>query len=159
MGRNVGKGILAGAIGGLVGSVVLRGWTGVSGRMHGGTGKPDLNGPAHRVGALVAEEVTGEELTDSGRMAVGEVVHYAFGAVVGAVYGGLAEVWPWTTAGVGVLFGTGVFVAADESSMPMLGLVKAPWQEGVGDQAEHWAAHVVFGVATELTRRAVRRGL
>ncbi len=157
MRKNVGKGMLAGAIAGLVGSIVLRGWTGFAGRLHGGTGKPDTNGPAHRVGALAVAKVTGKPLTNAGRLAVGEMVHYTFGTVVGAVYGGLAEALPWTTAGAGLLFGTGVFVAADESSMPMLGLVKPPWEERPGEQAEHLAAHLVFGVATELTRRGVRR--
>ena len=85
----------------------------------------------------------------------GEIVHYAFGAVVGGIYGGLAEYQPWVLSGYGLLFGVGVFVAADETSMPALGLTNKPWDETIAAQVEHLAAHLVFGVASEAARRLV----
>ena len=156
MGRDVGKGILAGVIGGLVGSVALRVWMTARSRHHAETMVPDQNGPAHQVAALVVGKVSGRELAGNERLVAGEIVHYLFGALTGGIYGAIAEYQPWTTAGGGVLFGTGVFVAADESSMPLLGLVPPPWTETLAAQAEHWAAHLVFGVAGEATRKLVR---
>lgn len=159
MSKHLGKGILAGVVGGLVGSVALRAWMTAMSYRHKGTAAPDQNGPAHQVAALVVRRVTGKPLTERQRFLGGEIVHYAFGAVNGGLYGGLAEYQPWTTAGAGALFGTGVFLAADESSMPILRLIPPPWTETPSAQLEHWAAHLVFGIMTELTRRGVRRKL
>ncbi len=157
MSKSLGKGVLAGVVGGLVGSVALRAWMTAMSYRHKDTFMPDQNGPAHQVGALVFTRLTGKPLTGPSRVIGGEIVHYAFGAVNGGFYGGLAEYQPWVTAGTGALFGTGVFLAADESSMPLLGLIPPPWTETPAAQLEHWAAHVVFGVVSELTRRRMRQ--
>ena len=159
MSKHLGKGLLAGVVGGIVGSVALRAWMTAMSQVHAGTNVPDQNGPAHQVAALVVNKLTGKPLAGRERLIAGEIVHYAFGAVTGGIYGGLAEYQPWTTAGTGLLFGTGVFLAADESSMPLLGLIPPPWTETPAAQLEHWAAHLVFGVVGELTRRSVRRAL
>lgn len=158
-GRSFGRGVLAGVAGGLAGSVALRVWMTAMSRVHAGTTAPDQNGPAHQVAALVVGELTGKPLTGRQRFLAGEVTHYLFGAVTGAIYGGLAEYQPWVTAGSGLLFGTGVFLAADESSMPLLGLIPPPWKETPAAQAEHWAAHLVFGVVGEMARRGLRETL
>ena len=160
MGRkgSLGRGVLAGMLGGLVGSLVLKAAiVGVRAlkKEPGGT-KLDQRGPSHQVADLVVRKVTGHELSAQGRVVGGEIVHYAFGMVVGGIYGGLGELYPWVLAGKGLLFGTGVFLAADESSMPMLGLVKKPWEETTPEQAEHWAMHLAYGVATDLARKVVR---
>ena len=154
--RSIPKGLLAGAVAGLVGSVALRVWTTAFSKLHANTYLPDANGPAHQVGALLAEKFARHPLTPGARLLAGEITHYAFGAVNGAIYGALAERYTWTTAGCGLLFGTGVFLAADESSMPALGLIPPPWREAPAAQLEHLAAHVVFGITTELTRNALR---
>ena len=152
------RGVVAGVIGGLVGSLWLKAFI-VGGRSlrAGAWVTPlDQGGPAHQVAHLVVKALTGRGLTPAGRVVGGEVVHYAFGAVVGGFYGGLAEYAPWTTAGIGTVFGTGVFLAADETSMPALGLVNKPWEETLAAQTEHYLAHLLFGISAELTRRAVR---
>ena len=154
--RNIPRGLLAGTAAGLVGSVALRLWTTAFSKIHANTYLPDPNGPAHQVGALVVETFTRRPLSPSNRLLAGELTHYAFGAVNGAIYGALAELYPWTTGGCGLLFGVGVFLAADESSMPALGLIPPPWSETPAAQLEHLAAHLVFGVTTELTRTALR---
>ena len=159
MNKSVGRAILAGVVGGLVGSVVLRGWMTAMSRVHAGTAVPDQNGPAHQVAAMVMTTLTGKPMTERERFIAGEVVHYLFGAFSGAIYGGIAEYQPWVTAGAGVLFGTGVFLAADESSMPLLKLVPPPWEETPAAQLEHWAAHLVFGVTGEFVRRGAREVL
>ena len=159
MSRSLGKGIMAGVVGGLVGSVALRAWMTAMSHVHEGTLVPDQNGPAHKVAALAARRLGVEDLAGRQRLIAGEVVHYAFGAVTGGVYGALGEGQPWTTAGAGTLFGTGVFLAADESSMPLLDLVPPPWTETPAAQLEHWTAHLVFGVVSEVVRRRMRKAL
>ena len=159
MSKEFAKGILAGMVGGLVGSIAFRAWTTTMSHVHAGTVIPDQNGPAHQVAALVVDRLTGKQVEGQHRLIAGEVVHYAFGAFTGGIYGAIAEYQPWTTAGTGLLFGTGVFLAADESSMPLLGLIPPPWTETLEAQAEHWAGHLVFGVVSELTRRKLRKVL
>ena len=159
MTKHPGKAILAGIVGGLVGSIALRAWMTAASQLHAGTTTPDQSGPAHQVGALVTESLTGHPITPRQRYLAGEITHYAFGAITGALYGAIAEYQPWTTAGAGLLFGTGVFLAADETSMPLLGLIPPPWTETPAAQLEHWAAHLVFGVTGELTRRELRKHL
>lgn len=156
MQRSSGRGVMAGIVGGLVGSIALRGWMTAAGAARGLGVSPDQGGPAHQVAAATVRKVSGRKLGETGRAMGGELTHYLFGAVTGALYGAIAERYAWTTAGYGLVFGTGVFLAADESSMPALGLVPWPWQESAESQAEHLAAHLVFGVVTEMTRRAVR---
>lgn len=159
MKADVGKGIMAGVIGGLVGSMALRAWMTLMSQVQKDTIIPDQNGPAHQVAAIVAYQFTGEQLSGSRRLLAGEAVHYAFGAVTGGIYGALAEYQPWTTGAAGTLFGTGVFLAADESSMPLLGLVPPPWTESKAAQLDHWVAHLIFGAVTEVSRRSLRRTL
>lgn len=159
MSGHLGKGLVAGVVGGLVGSVVLRAWMTASTYGHKGTVVPDVNGPAHQVGAMVVEKVTGKPVSRKQQFVAGEVTHYAFGAFTGGIYGSLAEYMPWVTAGNGMLFGTGVFLAADETSMPMLRLVPPPWTEAPSGQLEHWAAHLLYGVVSEWTRRSLRKVL
>lgn len=156
---SLGKEVLAGAIAGLAGSLVLKAFIVAARHAHGDTSSPsfDQSGPSHQVAELAFRGVSGRSLTPSERVVGGEVVHYTFGAVVGAIYGGLAEYQPWVLSGYGLLFGVGVFVAADETSMPALGLTNKPWEETAAAQAEHLLAHLAFGVATEAARRPIRR--
>lgn len=157
--RSLWRGVLAGVVGGLVGSVVLKALiVGIRKQRTGfGGTELDQSGPAHQVAEIAVRRATGRPLSQPGRMIAGEVVHYAFGAVVGGFYGGLGESWNWVRLGSGMLFGLGVFAGADELSMPALGLVKKPTDEALEAQIEHLLVHVGFGVSTELVRRAVRR--
>ncbi len=164
MQKSITRGIVAGITGGLVGSVILKAFILAARKLHTGsttTGNPptdfDQRGPSHQVAELAFRKATGRSLTPAQRVLGGEIVHYAFGAVNGAIYGVVAEYAPWSTWGQGTLFGTAVFLAADETSMPALGLTNKPWEEPGTAQLEKWAAHLAFGVGAELTRQAVRR--
>jgi len=95
-------------------------------------------------------------LSRDGRVVGGELVHYLFSAAVGGFYGGLGESWTWIRWGAGTLFGTGVFVAADELSLPALRLGNKPTDETLEAQTQHWLAHIAFGISTELGRRFFR---
>lgn len=76
---------------------------------------------------------------------------------MGALYGGLAHVWPVVATGAGVPFGAAVWLIADELALPALGLAERPQAYPVSTHAEMLAAHVVFGLATHATTQQVLR--
>ena len=149
--------MVAGIAGGLLGSLAMKEAIVAVRMARGGDRTLDQTGPSHQVADLLSRKVTGKALEGRQLAIGGELMHYAFGVFVGGIYGGLSEHWRWTRGGAGCIFGTGVFLAADESSMPALGLVKKPWEESAAAQAEHLAIHLVFGVAAEAGRAAVRK--
>jgi uncharacterized membrane protein YagU involved in acid resistance len=166
------RGVLAGAIGGLVASWVMNGFITGAMKMRETVKSPeqkaeeesrkaarppqnaeDSEDSTVKVADTVTWLVTGQHLSKRGKQKGGPVVHYAFGTVMGALYGALAELSGSATAGAGTAFGTGLFIAADEVMVPALGLSKPPTQQPVSDQFTHYAAHLVYGATTELVRR------
>jgi uncharacterized membrane protein YagU involved in acid resistance len=55
------------------------------------------------------------------------------------------------------LFGTGLFVAADEVAVPALGLSKSPREYPLSTHLYGLASHLVYGFTAEYVRRGVRR--
>ena len=81
-------------------------------------------------------------------------MHYLFGATVGAIYGAYAERLQANSSGAA--FGTTVWLAADEIAMPLLGLSDSTARRPLEMHLQSLAAHLVYGSATEMTRRSVR---
>ncbi len=86
-------------------------------------------------------------------------MHYGFGATVGALYGGTAELLPAVKCAVGLPFGAALFVGADEIAVPRLGLSKSFNAYPLSAHAQALASHFVYSMTAELVRRAVRRVL
>lgn len=86
----------------------------------------------------------------------GEVVHLAFGALNGALYGAMIEMNPRLRSGAGVPFGLAVWAIADEGIVPALGLSRSPRDTSPGLHAYSVASHAIFGATTELVRGALR---
>jgi hypothetical protein len=82
------------------------------------------------------------------RPLVETAVHYALGAVPGALYG-VARHIPFVRAGNGLLFGLGVFAANDEYLNARLGLASPPSAYPPETHMRGLAGHAVLGVATE----------
>jgi len=114
---------------------------------------------AMKMAEVASEVVTGKALTKEQKKVGGTFAHYAFGASMGALYGALAEMSPRTAAALGAPFGAAVWVGADEIAVPALGLSKGPREYPVSTHAQAFAAHLVYGVATDAVRRLVRRAL
>jgi putative membrane protein len=104
----------------------------------------------------VAYTATGEHLSRAQKETGGPIVHYAFGALTGALYGGLAEYSPTVTSGFGTGFGGILFSTADLLAVPALKLAPSPANQPASAQASPFAAHIVYGVTTELVRRTLR---
>jgi uncharacterized membrane protein YagU involved in acid resistance len=81
-------------------------------------------------------------------------VHYAFGTTVGLLYGMTAALWPGAATGFGALFGTAVWIGADEAALPALGLSAPPHEYDVSHHLYGFAAHLLYGTVTEGVRRS-----
>jgi putative membrane protein len=168
------KGVLAGLIGGLAGTWAMshaqRLWT------HAFDGDaPDSAAGRHdardwqernenkNANELVAQTIggwmLGRPLTRDELGVAAAVSHYTFGAAAGALYGACIELLPRRRLRSGVGFGTALWITADEVAMPLLGLSEPTTQRPAEMHLQALAAHVVYGVTTELVRRPTRWGM
>ncbi|MBS1805712.1 MAG: DUF1440 domain-containing protein [Acidobacteria bacterium] len=106
--------------------------------------------------AVVSTVTGGRHLSHEGREKGGPIVHYAFGALMGATYGAIAEGMPQARFGFGTAFGAALFAGADLVAVPALDLSGAPGDEPISALTTPFAAHLVYGAATETVRRLVR---
>ncbi|HVY91986.1 MAG TPA: DUF1440 domain-containing protein [Bryobacteraceae bacterium] len=112
-----------------------------------------------RAAAGISETVFGRELTESEKKWAGSVVHYAFGGLLGAFYGAMASAAPVAMAGAGTGYGSAVWLLADEIGVPMTGLSAGPIRTPPLKHLKAWASHLVYGLVTEGTRRAILKAL
>jgi putative membrane protein len=98
----------------------------------------------------------GQHLSHEEREKAGPIVHYAFGALVGGIYGALAECTSWTSVGFGTVFGALLYAGADLTAVPAFGLAPRASEQPLANQATPFAAHLVYGATTDLVRRAIR---
>lgn len=165
------KGLLAGAVGGLLGTLALDLFQ--QGAMVATRKGEDAADADHtfsrqqqeqikgfeRAHADAADALTGGNLSHAQRKAAAPITHYAFGTLCGAAYGVLAEYVPATTSGFGTAFGSALFLAAQEGVAPALGLSPAPTKIPALLHAGGLSAHAVYGVTTEATRVLLRKVL
>lgn len=109
----------------------------------------------------IADKVTvaatgGQHLSMEGERKGGPIVHYAFGTLAGAVYGGMAEYSSAVRAGFGTAFGAALFLGADVVAVPALHLSSPPGEYPLKSLANPLVAHLVYGTATELARKVLR---
>ncbi len=161
------KGAIAGMIGGLVGSWTMNrfqsGLSKVQESWEKSSHRPQPpNRPAsdEAATALVARRVTrailGRDLTDDEMKISEPLVHYGFGTLSGGIYGLAAELTAVAKKGTGALFGSALWLAADEFAVPKLELSKPATAYGPKVHAEALAAHLVYAITTEEVRRGIR---
>jgi uncharacterized membrane protein YagU involved in acid resistance len=102
----------------------------------------------------IAGYMLGRCLTRQELRVAAPLVHFLFGAAVGAIYGAYAEGRQADASGAG--FGATVWLAADEIAMPLLGLSDSTARRPLEMHLQSLVAHLVYGTATEMTRRSVR---
>ncbi|MFN2453423.1 MAG: DUF1440 domain-containing protein [Pyrinomonadaceae bacterium] len=182
---SVWKGLAAGLVGGLAASVVMNQFQSATGKLIGGVGKSHgaqslqeglpqhgvgrelqkrgtddvQDDAAERLANAISKGVFDHDLTKSGRDAGGTALHYAYGISMGAVYGIAAEILPISTIGAGLPYGALIWIAADEGVVPALGLSKDSAEYSFSIHAYALSSHLVYGLATEIVRGAVRRAL
>ena len=182
---NIYKGVAAGVAGGLAGSLVMNQFQSLCSKLmsdeerphgaqslqqgtpeHGigrelaerGVDEPDDDAAA-RTSNAISELVFDHHLTKSEKETAGAVAHYAMGVTSGAIYGAVAEVMPAATTCEGTAFGAAVWLLADEAIVPGLGLSRKPTDYPLSVHTYSIASHLVYGLTTELVRRAVRKAL
>lgn len=167
------KGAVAGLLGGLAGSWVMNEFQAAWSKAAEAIGDTETNQSQQRqrseesepddatvrAAEAIAESLFGRRLTKDEKKVAGPIVHYAFGAMVGAVYGAVAEVEAPATAGYGLTFGTVLWLGADELAVPAFGLSKPPTEYPASVHVYALTSHLVYGVTTDLVRRAVRAAL
>jgi hypothetical protein len=170
--RSVAKGVAVGIAGGVLASWTMNqaqaAWSRAAAnfRSPSAGGKEDARDWQERSEGTNATEIAAQTaaratldrpLTRDELAVAAPLVHYAFGAAMGGLYGGLVEMSPAVRACSGTAYGTVVWIGADEIAMPMLGLSDPDADRPVEMHAQAFAAHLVFGLTLELVRRALRR--
>lgn len=170
-GSHLARGIVAGIAGGLVASWIMnefmenlgpqiqkamqREQPGAAESQPQNGEKPD-DATMKTADAVVSTVTGGRHLSREGKERGGPIVHYTFGALMGGVYGALAEELPVTTVGFGTGFGTALFAGADLVAVPALNLSGSSGDQPVSSLATPFAAHLVYGATTEAVRLLVR---
>jgi putative membrane protein len=166
------KGLLAGAVGGVVGTWAMnqaqRVWTRAAGGQppESAGGKHDARDWQERqegrnsnelAAQAVARAVRDRPLSRRELQVWAPAIHFAFGAAVGALYGWIVEKRGRNAGGSGIELGTSLWLAADEIAMPALDLSRPTTERPFELHAQSLASHLVYGLTTEMVRRRVRR--
>jgi hypothetical protein len=107
----------------------------------------------------ISRNIFQHELTQEEKQVAGPAVHYAYGSLLGALYGGTAELFPIVGAGFGLPFGFTLWLLGDEIAVPALGLGKGPTEVSPDVHADALASHFCYGITTDLLRRVLRHVL
>ena len=162
------RGILAGVAGGLVAAWVMNQWS----EGPGAALNKQLETPEEQkqvssqsdgedatmkaADKIAATAKGGQHLTHEQREKGGPVVHYAFAALAGGLYGGLSEYSSLVRSGFGTTYGYALFAGGDLLAVPALGLSRPLSDFPPASYAGPFTSHLVYGVTTELIRRVVR---
>jgi len=168
--RSVATGLLAGLAGGLVASWTMnqfqvawsKGAELINGdksqsenSQQGEQSEQDSEDATMKLADKLGHALLSRGLSKDEKKHAGPIVHYAFGAAMGALYGVAAALQPEVTLGFGTAFGAGLFAVADEVAVPAFGLSKNPTEYPLSSHASALASHLVYGATTEGVRRAV----
>ena len=135
------------------------------GRGASGAREPQSHRPVDHDGdpatktAAIAMRAAGHQPSPSIKRRGGVAVHYAFALASGAAYGTVLEHRGGTDRSRGLVFGTLLWIGADEVALPLSGLARGPQAYRWTVHAEMLAAHLVFGVAAHIGAGLVRRRL
>ncbi len=157
--RKLWKGLVAGSAAGLAGTVAMTQfqnlWSKASEKLKNngseqsssgnGSGQEDEDATMKAAGKIA--EVAGYHLSKKQEKKAGPIVHYAFGAGMGALYGTVGEVGPRKLRRHDLLSGAGLggvlFIGADEIAVPALGLSKKPTEAPLSSHVYALVSHLV----------------
>jgi putative membrane protein len=170
------RGAAAGALGGALGSttmVLFNRLLGAAGFAPDDLGRHDahhrLDAKPNDSDATISDEpatrkaaswtsafLTGQPLDEAGKDVGGPILHHAFGACLGALYGAAAAGVPGLASGGGIPFGATVWLTAAETGMPMAGLSRGPTAYPPERHIASLLSHLVYGATVEAVCRTVR---
>ncbi|MGA8938914.1 MAG: DUF1440 domain-containing protein [Acidobacteriaceae bacterium] len=145
--RSLAKGLMAGLAAGLVATAAKSlVETLYPPRVHG---EPD---PAE----VLAEKVAGHSMDPGTKTAAGRMIHWGFGAAVGAAYGALAEYYPAATAKEGATFGLALMTLTEQTALPAIGVAEALEEQTARERTSEATSYLAYGLVAERVRSFVR---
>ncbi len=154
-GNKLWRGAFAGLVGGLAGSFVMTQLSVQAQRLVpslAGSSGDTHEDDAHDPKVKLAEKIEGHEPSPEVAAAAKPLVHYGFGAGMGALYGALTALRPEIAAAWGLPFGAAVWLAADEAGLKIFDLARSSGQP-TSAHALSLGTHLAFGAVTDLIRR------
>jgi len=154
-GRDLWKGLLAGAAGGLIATFAMSEFHSLLPRIESESpqGKEDSTVKA---ASAISRAVFHHELTCDQKKIGGSAVHYGFGATMAALYGALVEFHESTRLGWGLPFGMAIWFGAHVVAVPALGLSDPITSTPPAAEAAEFGAHLVYGAVVESCRNLLR---
>ena len=146
--------LLKGAVAGLIGGLIATAAKTAAERMY----PPRTHGEPEPP-AVMAEKLGAPKAETTQKKAVQEGIHWTFGALAGAAYGVMAELYPQVTAKGGATFGLALMTVTHEGALPALGLAATPEKQEGRERRSEMATHVVYGIVCETVRNLVRKAL
>jgi putative membrane protein len=110
-----------------------------------------------KVADKVTQTVLNRSLQSSEKEPASYIVHFAFGTLMGGLYGISSEYLPIAKLGFGLFHGLALWGVADASVLPALNLSAPVSQRSAGEISYEVLAHVVYGTSSEAVRRLIRR--
>jgi putative membrane protein len=148
------KSVLKGALAGLIGGLAGAGAKIVAEQIYPPRIQRQTLPPV-----VLAEQVAGHPLPATEQTAAMQGIHWAFGALAGAVYGAVVEYEPSVGAWQGAAFGITLNKMTHESLLPKMGLAAPTERQPARERISEWVSHAVYGVVTDSVRRVARRAL
>ena len=152
-------GMAAGLAGGLAGSMAIGQFLHIWSKLTESKLEEEGMQSTVKAASAVSESVLDHPLTEEEKPKAGTAVHFGFGGLAGALYGAAAAKSTAVSTAVGIPFGAAVYVGAHAAAVPALGLGKPVTEKSAMDEAGELFGHLVYGVVTDLTRRAVIAGV
>lgn len=100
-----------------------------------------------RIAEKVYSSIRHSELSENQKERAGSLAHYTFGIVMGSGFGALSGWLPKTPFGRGILYGSLVWLFADEIGTAAAKLAPPPWKVSKSLHAYALVSHLVYGAA------------
>jgi hypothetical protein len=168
------KGLLAGLAAGLAGTAAMTlfqtGWSKAQKELSVDKDNTELPGfkrqrsweeepSTAKVANKISEATLYRDLRKSEKEPASYAVHFAFGTLMGGIYGISSEYLKIARTGYGLLHGLGLWAGADATVLPAIGLSQPVNERSASELTYEILAHAVYGVSSEATRRFVRAQL
>jgi putative membrane protein len=164
------KGLLAGLAAGFAATVAMTlfqlSWSGIQHKLqqtaaHKPENSQENQGSGEesstvKLANVVSQAVVHRPLTDDEKEPASYVVHFAFGTLMGGVYGISSEYLPVARLGHGLFHGLALWAGADALTIPALGFSRPANERSPVELTYELLAHAVYGVSSENAREAVR---
>jgi len=171
--QRIAKAALAGVVGGLAGAWTMNQYSAVSQKVQAAWKKSHPHQQDQQSSQQSSEEddatmktadrlsvmIAHRHLTKAQKQKAGPIVHYAYGALIGGLYGALSQLNTSITSGRGTAYASAVWLGGDEIGVPALGLAGSPAEYPISVHLNALASHLVYGATLDLVRRGVQSAL